>query len=285
MKKYIFIALSFILASMLLYGCASTMGALANPDAITPQQELAWGNQGVAQVEKEKQIINDPEVSAYIQKLGDKLVANSDRKYPYKFTFKVIKDDTLNAFALPGGFIYVHSGLIAKIDNEAQLASVIGHEIGHVTYRHAASRISAAQNYNMIATVGVLVAESSGNKVSSSVKQGINLFGVGSILAYGREQEAQADSIGLITLYNANYNVNEMVAMFGKLKELEKGKKPSDLDRMLSDHPLSDDRINDTKNAIAKLAPQVKPVTNTKEFSAFKARVVQLSKVKPPVNQ
>jgi len=231
-------------------------------------------------VEKQKEIINDPMVNNYIQTLGDKLVANSDRKYKYPFKFKVIKDDSLNAFALPGGFIYIHSGLIAKIDNEAQLAAVIGHEIGHVTYRHAASRISAAQNYNVLTTVGVLAAESSGYKVSGSVLKGINIFGAGSILAYGREQEAQADSIGLITMYNANYNANEMVAMFGKLKELEKGKKPGDLDRMLSDHPLSDDRIDATKKSIAAHPPQTNPVKNTKEFNLFKIKVIELAKIK-----
>ncbi len=157
---------------------------------------------------------------------------------------------------------------------------MIGHEIGHVTYRHAASRISAAQNYNVLTTVGVIAAESSGYKVSNSVLKGINLFGAGSILAYGREQEAQADSIGLITMYNANYNANEMVTMFGKLKELEKGKKPSDLDRMLSDHPLSDDRIEATKKAIATHPSQVNPIKNTKEFNLFKIRVIELAKIK-----
>lgn len=282
MKKIISVLIIVVLAIILsfLNGCASTMSALSNPDAITPQQELAWGNEATTQVEKQKEIIDDPMVNNYIQALGDKLVASSDRKYKYPFKFKVIKDDSLNAFALPGGFIYIHSGLIAKIDNEAQLASVIGHEIGHVTYRHAASRISAAQNYNVLTTVGVLAAESSGYKVSSSVLKGINLFGAGSILAYGREQEAQADSIGLITMYNANYNANEMVTMFGKLKELEKGKTPSDLDRMLSDHPLSDDRIDATRKAIAARPPQDKPIKNTKEFNLFKAKVMELAKIK-----
>ncbi len=104
MKKIIPVFIIILLAIILslLSGCASTMSALSNPDAITPQQELAWGNEATAQVEKQKEIINDPMVNNYIQALGDKLVASSDRKYKYPFKFKVIKDDSLNAFALPG---------------------------------------------------------------------------------------------------------------------------------------------------------------------------------------
>ncbi len=257
---------------LLLSGCSSAFKSLENPSSISFEQERKLGQQVDAQLAKERHILEDPEVNIYVQYLGTRLASNAATPYPYPFTFRVIKDNSLNAFALPGGYVYINSGLIAKIDNEAQLASVIAHEISHVTFRHAASRISAIQNYNILTTVGVIIA---GGSVSQDVTQGIQIFGTGSILAYSREQEAQADAEGLRIIYRANYDVHEMMAMLNKLKALEKG--ASDLDRIFSDHPLTDDRLAATKQAIDALPPQTNPIKNTKAFDQFKLRVLNLT--------
>ncbi len=273
MELHLMARLSAVLIILfLLSGCSSTLKSLENPSSISFEQERKLGLQVDAQLAKERTILQDPEVNFYIQNLGTRLASHSATPYPYPFTFRVIKDNSLNAFALPGGFVYINSGLVEKIDNEAQLASVLTHEISHVTFRHAASRISAIQNYNILTTVGVIIA---GGNVSPDVAQGIRIFGAGSILAYSREQEAQADAEGLKTLYRANYDVHEMMAMLNKLKTLEKG--ASDLDRIFSDHPLTDDRLAATKQAINALPPQTNPIIDTKAFDQFKKRVLDLT--------
>src|SRR5450432_4549420 len=212
-------------------GCAKGMGNWYGLEG-----QIAMGKQISMQVETQSKIINDPVVSEYINRLGQNLVRNSDSQVP--FTIKVIDSDDINAFALPGGFFYVNSGLILAADEEAELAGVMAHEIAHVAACHAA-RENTRGNIAQIMTIPLIFI---GGPIGYAAYEGAGLAVPLTFLKFSRGFEAQVDYLGVEYMYKAGYDPQAFVSFFEKIQAQEK-KKPGTISKAFSTHPQTPDRI------------------------------------------
>lgn len=235
------------------------------------EKEIALGKQLAQQVEHESRVINDPVVAEYVNRIGQNLVRNSDAKVP--FTIKVLDDDTINAFALPGGFFFVYSGLILKADTESELAGVMAHEIAHVAARHGTCQATRGQIANL-ATIPLIMM--TGGMAGYALYEGASFLIPMTFLKFSRGMEAQADYLGIQYMYKTGYDPEAMVDFFEKIETLNK-RKPGTMAKVFSDHPPTGDRITAAQNEIAKVLKE-KPeyVVTTSEFNDVKARLAML---------
>jgi len=260
--------LPLIFATSLLAGCGS---AVLNPvtgqterSVMTEQAEVAEGAKAHQQVLQEYGVVKDPRVQAYVNNLGQRLAKLSHRDH-LTWHFTVLDSPEINAFALPGGYVYVTRGIMAYLQSEAELAGVMGHEIGHVTARHGAQRATRQQDAGLgvlAATLLGAVLESQGmsgaGQLASQVSQ---TAAAGYIASYGREQELQADGLGAEYLARNAYNPRNMVKVIGALKDQERfaadqaraaGKPAPAGSSWLASHPSNDERLQ----IISQLAAQ-----------------------------
>jgi hypothetical protein len=236
------------------------------------EKEVRMGKEFAQQVEASVKLVNDPVVNEYVNRIGQNLVRNSDAKVP--FTIKVVDDDTINAFALPGGFFYVDSGLILAADDESELAGVMAHEIAHVCARHAMRQMTRGNIAN-IATIPLIFV---GGGLGYGVRQAAGIGLPLTFMSFSRGFEAEADYLGTQYLYKTGYDPNGLVTMFEKIDALQK-KKPGTLSKAFSSHPQTPDRIEKTQDEIAKILPaKDQYVVTTSEFDSVKARLAALEK-------
>ena len=234
------------------------------------EKQIALGKQISQQVESQSKVISDPVVSEYINRLGQNLVRNSDSQVP--FTIKVIDSDDINAFALPGGFFYVNSGLILAADEEAELAGVMAHEIAHVAACHAAREQSRA-NLAQLATIPLIFV---GGPIGYAAYEGAGLAVPLTFLKFSRGFEAQADYLGVEYMYKAGYDPQAFVSFFEKVQVQEK-KKPGTISKAFATHPQTPDRIEKTQEEIAKILPaKAEYIVTTSEFDEVKARLASI---------
>jgi beta-barrel assembly-enhancing protease len=234
------------------------------------EKEIALGKQIAQEVEHQAKIIDDPTIAEYINRVGQNLVRNSDAKVP--FTIKVLDTEEVNAFALPGGFFYVNSGLILKADTESELAGVMAHEIAHVAARHGTKQATRGQIINL-ASVPLIFA---GGWAGYAIRQGAGLAIPLGFLNFSRAFEREADYLGLQYLYKTGYDPTSFVDFFEKIQSLEK-MKPGSVSKVFSTHPLTDDRIKSAQAEIQKiLAAKPEYVVNTSEFNDVKSRLAML---------
>ncbi|HKW27340.1 MAG TPA: M48 family metallopeptidase [Terriglobales bacterium] len=234
------------------------------------EKQVQMGKQFAAQVESSVKLINDPAVTEYVNRIGQNLVRNSDAKVP--FTIKVIDSDEVNAFALPGGFFYVNSGLVLAADNEAELAGVMAHEIAHVAACHAAREQTRGQLANLASIPLIFVGGGLGYGVYSAASIALPM----TFLRFSRGFETEADYLGLQYLYKSGYDPLSFIAFFEKLKAQEK-KKPGFLSKAFSTHPQTPDRIEKSQAEIAHLLPpRQEYVEDTSEFEDVKARLAAI---------
>ena len=232
--------------------------------------EIRMGKQYAQEVEATSKLVRDPVVTEYVNRIGQNLVRNSDAQVP--FTIKVIDSDEVNAFALPGGFFYVNSGLILAADEESELAGVMAHEIAHVAARHATRQMTRAQWANIGTIPLIFVGGGIGYAVRSAAGLGLPL----TFLSFSRSFESEADYLGLQYMYKAGYDPNSFVQFFEKLQAREK-KKPGTLARAFSTHPQTPDRISKSQDEIAKILPaRAQYVVTTSEFADVKARLASI---------
>jgi predicted Zn-dependent protease len=240
------------------------------------ESEIRMGRQYAAQVEKSAKFVNDPVVNEYINRIAQNLVKNSDAKVP--FTVKVIDADDVNAFALPGGFFFVNSGLILAADEESELAGVMAHEMSHVIAHHAAREMTRA-NYAQMGTIPLIFI---GGWTGYGIYQAANLGMPVAFMKFSREFEAQADYLGVQYMYKAGYDPQSFVSFFEKLESLEK-RKPGLISKTFEDHPPTPDRIEATQREIARILPaRNEYVVDTSEFQDVKARLARIENKRKP---
>jgi len=234
------------------------------------EKQVQMGKQFAAQVESSVKLINDPAVTEYVNRIGQNLVRNSDAKVP--FTIKVIDSDEVNAFALPGGFFYVNSGLVLAADNESELAGVMAHEIAHVAACHAAREQTRGQLVNLASIPLIFVGGGLGYGAYSAASIALPM----TFLRFSRGFESEADYLGLQYMYKSGYDPQSFIAFFEKLKAQEK-KKPGFLSKAFSTHPQTPDRIGKSQDEIAHLLPpRPEYVEDTSEFEDVKARLAAI---------
>jgi predicted Zn-dependent protease len=236
------------------------------------EKEIALGKQLAQEVERQAKIIDDPIIAEYINRVGQNIVRNSDAKVP--FTIKVLDSEEVNAFALPGGFFFVYSGLILKADSEAELAGVMAHEIAHVAARHG-TRQATRGELAQIGMIAMSIAIPYG-WTGYAIRQGAGLAIPMGFLQFTKAFEREADYLGLQYLYKAGYDPIAFVDFFEKIQTLEK-KKPGSMAKVFSTHPMTDDRIKSAQTEIQKiLVAKPEYVVNTSEFNDVKGRLAML---------
>lgn len=245
--------------------------------------DVKMGKQYAMMVEASAKMIQDPVITEYVNRVGQNLVRNSDAKVP--FTIKVVDSDDINAFALPGGFFYVNTGLILAADNEAELAGVMAHEIAHVAARHATREQTRANYIQTAATIPLIFVNSWGLYEAANI--GLSLALPVTFMKFSRTFEAEADYLGLQYMYKAGYDPQSFIAFFEKIKALEK-EKPGALAKAFASHPQTPDRIEKSQEEIREvLPPRPEYIVDTSEFESVKARLAELENRKKvlPENQ
>ena len=234
------------------------------------EKEIALGKQLAQEVERQAKIIDDPVIAEYINRVGQNLVRNSDAKVP--FTIKVLDSEEVNAFALPGGFFFVNSGLVLKAESEAELAGVMAHEIAHVAARHGTKQATRGEIINFASIPLIFM----GGWTGYAIRQGAGLAIPLGFLNFSRGFEREADYLGLQYLYKTGYDPTAFVDFFEKIQSMEK-KKPGTVSKVFSTHPMTDDRIKAAQEEIQKiLVAKPEYVVNTSEFNDVRNRLGML---------
>ena len=245
----------------------------------SPDTDVKVGKQNAQILEKRLPLCNDPKVDAYLTNLGMKLVAKlPTRGVQYPWEFHCVNSKEINAFALPGGYVFINRGAIEVADDEAQLAAVMAHELSHVALRHGTAQASKAQL--MQGAAGIFGGIFGGSTGGALLTQGVALGAGGLLLRYSRSDETQADVLGTQALYDAGYDPRAMAQFFEKLQAETKGKNPP---QFLSDHPNPGNRVDRVDEEVDKLGgvPQ-NAKRDSAEFEAIKREVLALPVVKMP---
>ena len=240
------------------------------PNFYSLEKEIALGKQLAQEVERQSKVIDDPIVAEYVNRVGQNIVRNSDCKVP--FTIKVVEDESINAFALPGGFFFVNTGLILRADNEAELAGVMAHETAHVCARHGTRQATKAELANYM-TIPLIFM---GGWAGYGIQQAAGFLVPMSLLKFSRTYESDADMLGLQYMYKTGYDPGSFVDFFEKIQALEK-KKHGSVAQLFSSHPMTDDRIQAAqKNIQDNLEARPEYVVNTSEFNEVKTRLAMI---------
>lgn len=247
-----------------------------NWNFISLEKEIALGKQLAQEVERQVKLINDPEITEYVSRVGQNIVKNSDAKVP--FTIKVVDSDEINAFALPGGFFYVNSGLITSADEESEIAGVMAHEIAHVAARHGTEQYTKGTIANYATIPLIFLGGGLGYGLYNAAGFLIPL----QFLHFSRKAETEADFLGLQYMYKTGYDPTAFISFFEKIQAQEK-RKPGKLAKAFSTHPPTGDRIVKAQANIASILPERDQyVINTSEFDKIKAKIVALENRKRP---
>ncbi|MGB8457319.1 MAG: M48 family metallopeptidase [Candidatus Acidiferrum sp.] len=233
------------------------------------EREIALGKSLAQEVERSSKMIDDPVVTEYVNRVGQNLVRNSDAKVP--FTIKVIDSDEVNAFALPGGFFYVNSGLILRAQEESELAGVMAHEISHVVLRHGTKNATKGE-IMQLATIPLMLL-GPGGWAGYGIYEAAQLAIPVTYLKFSRDAERQADYFGLQYMYHAGYDPNSYVTFFERIQADEK-RRPGTIPKVFSTHPPTPDRIEAAQKEIATILPaRPEYIVTTSEFDSVKARL------------
>jgi predicted Zn-dependent protease len=245
---------------------------------VSTQEEVQMGQEYSAQINAQLPIVQDPEVNRYVNLLGDSIAKLADTR-GLEYHFFVVNSAEINAFAVPGGFIYVNRGLIDKTENLSELAGVLGHEIGHVVKRHTVKQMEKSNGLNIGAVLGCTLLQVCNSQAAQAA---IQIGGSALFAKFSRDDESQADAEGVRNVIRAGISPNGMPSMFQKLLD-ERTRNPTAVEGWFATHPGEEDRIRATQALIAQYDPAIlKSLTvNTSNYGSFKARVAALP---PPVS-
>ncbi|MBC8087706.1 MAG: M48 family metalloprotease [Phycisphaerae bacterium] len=247
------------------------------------QREVQMGADYAAQINRQLPLVEDPEVNRYINLIGDSIARVADDR-SLQWHFYVVNQDEINAFAVPGGYIYINRGLVERAQNMSQLAGVLGHEIGHVVKRHSMKQMQKAEQANVgTAAICIFAPSVCNSQVGSAA---IQLGGAGVFAKFSRDDEAQADEVGVQYTTRAGINPNGVPGMFNILLA-ERKTNPGAVEVLFASHPLEESRVAATQAQIAKINPAIIQSTTTDSpgFQSFKRRLASLprvAKVGPP---
>jgi predicted Zn-dependent protease len=234
------------------------------------EKEIAMGKQLAGEVQRQAKLMDDPIIAEYVNRVGQNLARNSDAKVP--FTFQVIDDSTLNAFALPGGFVFVNTGLVTAAETEAEMASAMAHEIAHVAARHMTRQACRAKIANIATIPLIFLGGWGGYAIREAAGAAIPM----TFLTFSRGYEAEADYLGLQYLYAAGYDPTAALDMFEKMMSLERGK-PGSIAKVFATHPMNGDRLKKAQAEIQRILPQkAEYVVNTSEYADVRGRLLAI---------
>ncbi|MCB1954201.1 MAG: M48 family metallopeptidase [Rhodocyclaceae bacterium] len=237
-------------------------------------QERSLGERSMAQLRAAGGVLDDPEVNAYLQQLGMRLVASDPATAGQSFEFFAVPDDAINAFAMPGGHIGIHLGLLMATDNESELAAVMAHEISHVTQRHVARQLEAASGSQMASLAallaGIVAAASGQTQVASAAIAGATAGHLQSQLNYSRDHEREADRIGFSLLVRAGFDPAAMASFFRRMQQLTAAQ-DSAAPEYLRSHPLTTERIADAEDRA--LSARYRQVPDSTDYRFVRALV------------
>ena len=237
------------------------------------EKQVAMGQQYSQQVEHGVKLVQDPVITEYVNRIGQNLVRNSDSKVP--FIIKVIDTDEINAFALPGGYFYVNSGLILAADNEAELAGVMAHEIAHVAACHVAREQTRSNIVNLASIPLVFVPGGWAVYEATQIAMGIGV--PLTFMKFSRNFESEADFLGMEYMYKTGYDPQSFISFFEKIEAQEK-KKPGAIAKAFSSHPMTPDRVaHAQQEMVTVLPPRDEYVLNTSEFDQVKSRLASIN--------
>ncbi|HYH07468.1 MAG TPA: M48 family metallopeptidase [Thermoanaerobaculia bacterium] len=228
-------SLALVLALLFTTACGSGGGGDFN--LISIEEEWQLGAQLSQEIARQVRFNNDPTLNAYIRNMGQRIVQQGPAPFnQLPWQFHVVQDDAINAFAIPGGHVYVHTGLIKNADNAAELAGVIAHEISHVTARHSTEQLSRQYGLSIIASL--VLGQNPGQlaQIAAQIAAG------GAMARFSREAEEEADELGIQAMAAAGYNPAGMATMFEELLEHRQGQ-PGRVEQFFSTHPLTEDRM------------------------------------------
>jgi predicted Zn-dependent protease len=260
------LALVVILA-LFLASCATTGINKGQFNLVTSDEEVQMGKDLSVEVEKEYPVYENADVTAYVQSVGGRITRICDRR-DIEYHFAVVEKDELNAFALPGGYIYIYTGLMNILDDEAQLAAVLAHEVGHVAARHSTERLTTMYGYSVLANMIL------GDDPNFWAGLAANLFSTTGMLAYSRKNEYEADRLGATYANAAGYDPAGMSELLDKFRITEMGN-PSKLEEWLSTHPPSSERISRVNSYIRELPGAPIGIRNKAAYARIKEQLPQ----------
>ncbi len=267
--------LALVLAAFLFAGCATKGVNKGHYNLLSVKDEQRWGKQIKAQVDADfyarGALCDDPVVNAYVEELGRDLLDYAPA-LDFDYTFTVVRSPEINAFALPGGHLYVHTGLIEEAENEAQLAAVLAHEISHVVARHGSEKLSAIMTATFVGDVVVSTATTQIDAILTDLA--LQIATDSSVLAYSRANENEADRIAVELIYRAGYDPRAMQSFFEKMRELHGDS--SRAETFFSTHPNPKDRRSRVDEFIQPIPNFEGLILDTPEFQEVKARCLEM---------
>ena len=266
-----------ILATSLLFGPVRSGWAFFDElsGGLGIEQERQIGEQFLLEIQQEVPLIQDPFLTSYINNLGQKLVVQMGPQ-PFHYKFFIVDEPSMNAFAVPGGYVFIHTGMIRMAEREGELAGVMAHEISHIYWRHMSKMMEKARVATVASLIGALASIFLGGAMAAPLLMGSMAAGESAMLKYSRDFEAQADSTGFKWMLKAGYNPRDMVTIFSKMNKqrwLEGGKVPI----YLSTHPDVDNRIVELSHQLAIHQKDLPPEKDNPDFQYFTIKLASLS--------
>jgi predicted Zn-dependent protease len=253
----------FALLALLSLGTFGCGGSGGDFNLISVQEEWQLGEQLSQDIARQVRLNNDPQLNAYVTQLGQRIIARTPMaNMPWKF--HVVDDPAINAFAIPGGHVYVNTGLIANAGTASELAGVMAHEISHVIARHSTEQMS--RQYGLSIVAGLVLGQNPGalSEIAAQIVAG------GALARFSREAEREADELGIRFMADAGYNPAGMAAMFRTLMAQQQ-RQPSSVEQFFSTHPTTEERVRDAENRAQQIGNR--GVTDEPEFQSIKRRV------------